>query len=274
MAMTPAPFAPISPLFLGLLVLAAVTGSLLLTGSYLRWAVRHQVLDRPNDRSSHVAPTPRGGGVGIVILTFAVLAWGCYQPATGALVPIVAASLAAVALISWWDDLRHVPAKLRLGLHVAVGIGLALTLPSERLGLEGAWHALAIVVVTFWIVGHINCYNFMDGIDGIAGAQSAVVGFAWMTAGAWHQDYMTAALGATLGGASLGFLRYNWSPARIFLGDVGFRHRSVCWRAACPSSSASGHQRKPAYSQAPCRGRSFSMPAPPWSSESAVEKTC
>lgn len=195
------------------------------TQAYLRWARRHQILDHPNDRSSHRIPTPRGGGVGIVAavaLTALGLGW---LGGSAAVLPVVAVALGTVvAAVSWLDDLREVRALVRLGVHI-VSAGAFATVwhfvtpvPLASAGSDG-W--LTILLLMLWIAAHINFYNFMDGIDGIAASQAAVVGCGWACAG-----YVTASPGLSLFGAGvavacLAFLCFNWSPARIFMGDVG-----------------------------------------------------
>ena len=194
----------------------------------LVWAERHKILDIPNERSSHTRPTARGGGLAIVAVTLAgwllciwlKLGWS-WLPA---LVYIAGASL--VAGVSWLDDLHSLPNRLRLSIHSLVAI---LTLA----GL-GYWNRMSIpffdqahlgwlgVPITFlWIVGMINAYNFMDGIDGIAGGQAVVAGLSWLLLGWISDSAALVGLGCLLAASSLGFLLHNWPPARIFMGDVG-----------------------------------------------------
>ncbi len=193
------------------------------------WAVRRQILDFPNERSSHTRPTPRGGGLVIVVVTLLggwVLAsasdlrplWVPYLSyATGALL---------VAVISWLDDLRPLPSSIRLGVHLGAavivigGLGYWRTLALPLVGsiTLGWWGALLTAI---WILGLTNAYNFMDGTDGIAGAQALVGGLGWALLG-WKTDQaIVSGLGLATAGSSLGFLFHNWPPARIFMGDVG-----------------------------------------------------
>jgi UDP-N-acetylmuramyl pentapeptide phosphotransferase/UDP-N-acetylglucosamine-1-phosphate transferase len=80
---------------------------------------------------------------------------------------------------------------------------------------------MAIPFTVLLVAGFTNAYNFMDGIDGIAGSQAAIAGFGWIGAGYALQDPLVAVLGAVLAAANLGFLLFNWPPASIFMGDVG-----------------------------------------------------
>lgn len=163
-------------------------------------------LDTPNERSLHSQPVPRTGGVGVL----AGLAAGAVSlPAGGAmllwLVPLV--------LVSALDDIRGLPAGLRLLVHLAVSIAFA------RYGVGLDW--FAAIALGFCIAWMTNLYNFMDGSDGLAGGM-AMIGFATYGATAWIQgDLAFALLAWCVAAAAAGFLVFNFSPASIFLGDVG-----------------------------------------------------
>jgi UDP-N-acetylmuramyl pentapeptide phosphotransferase/UDP-N-acetylglucosamine-1-phosphate transferase len=188
--------------------LAAFVVSLACLCVLLLPAVRTLMLDRPNERSLHVQPVPRSGGIAIAAGTAAGLALAPPLPlaAFG-----IAAGLAALSLL---DDLLRLPTLLRLAAHLAaagsfvnLALGIAEPLTFALLALAVAWYA--------------NLYNFMDGADGLAGGM-AVIGFgtyAW----AAHQAGHTALAfsGAVLAAASLAFLLLNFHPARLFMGDAG-----------------------------------------------------
>lgn len=210
---------------------AAVAGGVLVA-AVRRFAVRRALLDVPNERSSHKAPVPRLGGLGIVPLV--LVAAGLTAAFSGAVTSPVAAYVAVlvgcgavVALVSLVDDLRTLPTGMRFLVHFGVAGAAVGLFPPGGLGLElpvigaalGPWLTAAIVFV--WVVGLLNAFNFMDGIDGIAGVQAAVAGVAWGVAGTLLATPVTAAAGWVLAGASVGFLRHNWHPATIFMGDVG-----------------------------------------------------
>jgi UDP-N-acetylmuramyl pentapeptide phosphotransferase/UDP-N-acetylglucosamine-1-phosphate transferase len=170
------------------------------------WAEHKAILDHPNERSSHTAPTPRGGGIAIVLVTLGGSAlWMTPRFA------IVAAAALVIAIVSWIDDLRHLPATLRLGVQILAALPVAIFFTPIM------WAPLALV----WIVGLTNAYNFMDGIDGIAGGQAVVAGLAWAWFGMATQQPLMATIGLLIAGSSAGFLMHNWQPARIFMGDVG-----------------------------------------------------
>jgi UDP-N-acetylmuramyl pentapeptide phosphotransferase/UDP-N-acetylglucosamine-1-phosphate transferase len=132
-----------------------------------------------------------------------------------------------IAAVSLRDDLRSLGAGLRMICHltaacfVVFAIASFSTIAIPGWGDIGLGKILGAALAIVWIVGLTNVYNFMDGIDGIAGVQGAVAGLAWVTAGVWTGAPAAAVLAALLAGGCLGFLFHNWSPARIFMGDVG-----------------------------------------------------
>jgi UDP-N-acetylmuramyl pentapeptide phosphotransferase/UDP-N-acetylglucosamine-1-phosphate transferase len=193
----------------------------LLTWLYLCWALRHQVLDQPNHRSSHTRPIPRGGGVGIVLpIIVCLFLWGRHP---GSPLLVIGLGVLVLAGVSWLDDLRGLPALLRLAVHVGVAAGVVAAL-GVNVPLPGPLadsHWLSAGIMTAWIVIHINYYNFMDGIDGLAASQTMLLGLAWMLTSRWHNNASVTVVGCLLLAANLGFLIFNWPPAKIFMGDVG-----------------------------------------------------
>jgi UDP-N-acetylmuramyl pentapeptide phosphotransferase/UDP-N-acetylglucosamine-1-phosphate transferase len=185
---------------------------------------RRGILDHPNPRSSHRLPTPRGGGIaltGSVLMIWAALGIG------GRLSPLVIGVVLGTLLlgiVSWIDDLRGLSPGLRLAVQVgAVAMGLrALPFPANRLQ-SGLGTALQFGAAGLLWVWWVNLSNFMDGIDGLAASEAAAIGlglllFALCGVGV---DPQLAWLAAAILGAAIGFLVWNWPPARIFLGDVG-----------------------------------------------------
>ena len=193
-----------------------------------RFAEQRQLLDVPNERSSHTQPIPRGGGLAIVLVTLflatvvRIVTAGWDRDAFA----VILGAWGLVAAVSLVDDIRPLPSAIRFATH-ALAATLILTaldhwprivLPvfgELRLGLTG-------VVVTFvWLTGLTNAYNFMDGIDGIAGSQAVVAGLTWMSAASIAGAPQIAIVGLIIAAASAGFLMQNWPPACIFMGDVG-----------------------------------------------------
>ena len=194
--------------------------------AFRSWGQKRELLDIPNERSSHVEPTPRGGGIAIVAVSLAFyLAASLVIPSMFSWGYVAAAVL--VAGISLIDDIYTIPVVWRLLTHSAA----AILFMADR----GWWHILYVpgfdldidlhgagAVLTFvWIVWLINAYNFMDGIDGIAGVQAIVAAASWMAMGWLTASTAAFYLGGGLLFSSLGFLIHNWQPARIFMGDVG-----------------------------------------------------
>ncbi len=212
------------PIRLALVAGLAVAVSLAGSAWLARWLARRRVLDRPNERSSHAVPTPRGAGIAVV--SAAVAAWALGRWIETGEPPADAAVLAAAVLlgvVSFADDLRGLPAAPRLAAQVlAVAAGLwvlsetggpfaAILPPALDLGLSG--------LLWMWFV---NLFNFMDGIDGLSGVETAAI--ATGLAGLAATGLAPAALldpSVALLAAALGFLAVNWAPARVFLGDVG-----------------------------------------------------
>ncbi len=208
-------------------VLLALFATCALAASALTWLVlrllrRHAILDHPNARSSHDRPVPRGGGWGVML---AVLpAWALLALVAGEdrFIPLMAGAVLLMA-VSWRDDLVHLPAAFRLASHaIAVCFGL-YALPGDAAVFQGLLPIWAdrLVAGLCW-VWFINLFNFMDGIDGLSGveATSIALGVVAVAAVAGAGDRV-AAPAVALAGAVLGFIIWNWHPARIFLGDVG-----------------------------------------------------
>jgi len=205
----------------GAIVLAAGFGSAILTALMRDWLRRRAILDRPGERSSHAAPVPRGAGLAVV----AVLAVGWLGLAAWLKLPsetVAVALLAlALALLSFVDDLRGLPVAARLAAHfVAALVALAL-FPRDGLVFQGLLplplDRAAAALLWVWFV---NLYNFMDGIDGITGVETVCIGLgvAIVSLVSGH-DF--AALALVPVAVALGFLRFNWQPASVFLGDAG-----------------------------------------------------
>jgi UDP-N-acetylmuramyl pentapeptide phosphotransferase/UDP-N-acetylglucosamine-1-phosphate transferase len=203
-------------------------GSWLVVGMARRLALRCNLLDIPNARSSHDQPMPLGGGLAIACINIAACLFLAFIHPTitprHALIFIAGALL--VATVSMLDDLGHVRCRIRLGIHGVAAIIFiagyaywqALMLPvvgMVTLGMFG-------VVLTFlWIVGLTNAYNFIDGVDGLAAGQAVAAGLGWTALGWFTGHPALEIIGLLLAASSLGFLIHNWHPATIFMGDVG-----------------------------------------------------
>ena len=196
-------------------------------GIYLirRLGLRHQILDHPNERSSHSVPTPRGGGLAIVILVLGMGLWSALETdLSRGLIYVVGGLI--IAWLGWRDDLHSLSPRIRFtvqGFVAAISIyGLgyfkAVTIPmlgELQLGVVG------IVITFLWIIGLTNAYNFMDGANGMAGGVALSAGLGWMWLASNMHNVFAFWVAFAIAASSLGFLGHNWSPAKIFMGDVG-----------------------------------------------------
>lgn len=210
---------------IGLGLLVPLIASAMLTALLRRYALASSLLDIPNARSSHQVPTPRGGGLAIVVVFLAGLpvlsAMGVL--ATGSLWALLGAG-AWIAGVGFWDDHGHVPARWRLAAHfIAAAWGLFWLggmppLPFLGHVIELSW--LGTILGLFYLVWLLNLYNFMDGIDGLASIEAMTVcaGGILLYLLAGNGQYGALAL---LAMAVAGFLCWNFPPAKIFMGDVG-----------------------------------------------------
>lgn len=210
-----------------LAVAAAFLASTLLTGIIRRVALVRGVLDVPNARSSHVRPTPRGGGLAIVLtvlFSIGVMYVRGNVPADLAAVLLVGGPV--IAFIGFVDDLQSVSVRARLAVQFAAFAWCVFCLgplPPVNLGFAQVHLGFAgsIVAVVF-LVWFLNLYNFMDGIDGIASVEAiSVMTFATLLI-FWQKGEPSFAFALLMVAASAaGFLVWNWPPARIFMGDAG-----------------------------------------------------
>jgi UDP-N-acetylmuramyl pentapeptide phosphotransferase/UDP-N-acetylglucosamine-1-phosphate transferase len=214
----------IAPLALAAIGVAAFASCALTVGLVRQLALRRHWLDVPNARSSHVRPTPRLGGLGLLggLIAGALASAALVPAAMGSLVVLLCLG-GVVSIVSLADDLRGLPPLARLTVHLAVAIAavaLLGPLPIRSAPVPVA-ATLAGAVSVIWIAGFLNAFNFMDGIDGIAGGQALVAGAGWTAAGWWLGQPGIVVVGLAIAAAAAAFLLYNWSPASIFMGDVG-----------------------------------------------------
>jgi UDP-GlcNAc:undecaprenyl-phosphate GlcNAc-1-phosphate transferase len=212
--------------------LALLLAAVALLAAGLTWLVvrKRAFVDIPNDRSSHATPTPRGGGIGIVAAAGLGACVWLLMPLGSDIAPSALAGLFAGAIIvaaaGLIDDMRRVSAVFKFaGQAAASAIAVALGVSFERAYLPGfgtvALGVLGPIATFLWLVAMTNAYNFMDGLDGIAGGV-AIIAAAFLAAVAIAVAAGTVAgLAAILAAASLGFLVFNLPPARVFMGDVG-----------------------------------------------------
>ncbi len=194
-----------------MLLAGAFGAAVLIELAVLAAARRFELLATPNERSLHSEPTPAIGGLAVVLPVsawLAVVGLDGFEPALG----LLAAGL-LLAGIGLWDDVRELSAVFRFACHV-----VAVVVVLRAFDVE--WPLVLLLAAGFAFVWQVNLFNFMDGIDGIAGMQVLIycVGVQLLAGGipGWLGDLVWV-----VAGACVGFLAFNWPPARIFMGDVG-----------------------------------------------------
>ena len=187
------------------------------------------ILDHPNERSSHAAPRLRGGGLGIlaalvpgavagsVLLPFDLSVAGGFS---------IGVAVAALAILGWMDDRRGVRPATKLVVQLSAATGVVLVVGGVRsVALPGVGElglgVVGPVLTVAWLVAFSNGFNFMDGIDGIAALFTGVAGLYLATASILAGQDGTQWLAIPIAASSFAFLSVNWSPARVFMGDVG-----------------------------------------------------
>lgn len=203
------------PLLLLLLCFAALTLlSYGLTWCVLKLAQRKKLLDIPNARSNHKTPTPKGAGLATSALLCVVTLLLAFSMDDKKLL-LLPAGLLMLTLISWWDDRHDLPSYLRLCFHaIAAAAALYLT----PLDLHWLW----LPVLWVGLIWGINLYNFMDGIDGITASESIFLSLAIAFFAAQIPEMeLTTIIALSITPIMLGFMAWNWHPARIFMGDSG-----------------------------------------------------
>lgn len=189
-------------------------------GATFLYTRRVGLLDMPNYRSSHRVPTPRGGGIALVASVFVLGAYAfvrAQQFSAGRFALLAAAGM-VLTVVGWLDDRKTIRVAFRLSVHLACGLAIA-ALVNEISPVPGWINVLWLAWWVFWSVAAINIVNFIDGIDGMIACQGIVYGlfiFSVMPFGSFGSSY-----GLILSGACLGFLIWNWPPAKMFMGDVG-----------------------------------------------------
>lgn len=213
---------------------AALT-TVLVTPTLASIAKHYDALDRPGGRKTHARPIPRLGGIAVLLgiavaVALVALGQGSSLDLGGEIpqVRVLLASTGLVLLAGLIDDLRHVPAVLKLLWELVAATLLVVSAASwtfSQLGLPGGstleLGALGAPLTVLWIVGICNSINLMDGFDGLAAGVSAIVATTFLAYAVIMNDLLVAAVMAGMAGACTGFLVHNRAPATIFLGDAG-----------------------------------------------------
>ncbi|MDD2804743.1 MAG: MraY family glycosyltransferase [Elusimicrobiales bacterium] len=201
------------------LFLIAMSAVFLLAPASAWLAVRIGAMDLPSERKVHQAPVPRIGGLAVYLAFMAALlrnqqftreVWGILLGGT------------IIFFLGFWDDWKGLSARTRLFWQavaalvvVTFGLQLSFTLKFPFGG------AVSVLLSVLWLVGIVNAFNFMDGIDGLASMMGAVCALLFLGIGWNTSQFPLSFISAALAGACVGFLRMNWRPAQVFLGDSG-----------------------------------------------------
>lgn len=206
------------PFFIALFV------TYVLTPAVKKLAIRVGAVDRPNARKVHTRVIPRLGGLAIYIGFMAALLFRVdfTHEITGMVL-----GCTAIVLVGIWDDICQIPAKVKLvgqmlaaSIPVLFGVQIEwLTNPFGNLIVLPEWVAVPITI--FWIVGFTNTVNLIDGLDGLAAGVSVIASISMFFMALTMNQYVPAMIILAMAGAALGFLQYNFNPAKIFMGDTG-----------------------------------------------------
>ena len=209
-------------LFVASLIIAATS-----TPLFRNLAVKRKILDTPNsERKIQRTAVPYLGGFGIALavvattliaITLSDASTENYLLALSVLAPAM-----ALGLIGFIDDKKHLTPLSRFIAQTFAGIFTALVLIlTNTVGNPTSYLVLDVLLTIVWVVGICNAINFFDNMDGAAGGISALAGFGFAVIGLQNDQYFVAAFGLVLSGACIGYLFWNWNPAKIYMGDAG-----------------------------------------------------
>ena len=195
----------------------------------IRFAHRAGMIDVPNERSSHAVPTPRMGGVPMVAAAVLIFACWAYLAAGEVLsikgLPYAMLFALGMSILGFWDDVSGLSPLFRFVVQIAAAAltlwACSALLPKATLAGWTLPAAAWVPAGAFWVVWMLNLYNFMDGIDGLAGGEAAVASCFFFLVFAHYGETGWAAANLFIAAASMGFLVHNWPPARVFMGDAG-----------------------------------------------------
>ena len=190
-------------------------------------AITNEIYDNPNSaHKTHKEPVPYLGGVaiiiGVVLVSYGVAIADGFTGKNYLLMTSVLAPAIVLGGIGLWDDMRNLRPAPRLAIQTVAGLFTAWILISQNtVGTPTESTILDVLITSIWIVGICNSINFFDNLDGGAAGTVAVTSIALFVLGFQGQQFLIAALSAVTAGATIGFLLWNKSPARIYMGDAG-----------------------------------------------------
>ena len=190
-------------------------------------AITNKIYDNPNSaHKTHKEPVPYLGGVaiiiGVILVSYGVAIADGFTGKNYLLMTSVLAPAIVLGGIGLWDDMRNLRPAPRLAIQTVAGLFTAWILISQNtVGTPTESTILDVLITSIWIVGICNSINFFDNLDGGAAGTVAVTSIALFVLGFQGQQFLIAALSAVTAGATIGFLLWNKSPARIYMGDAG-----------------------------------------------------
>ena len=190
-------------------------------------AITNKIYDLPNSaHKTHKEPVPYLGGVaiiiGVILVSYGVAIFDGFNSKNFLLMTSVLAPALVLGIIGFWDDLRNLRPAPRLAIQTVAGLFTAWILISQNtVGTPTESTILDALITSIWIIGICNSINFFDNLDGGAAGTVAVTSIALFVLGFQGQQFLIAALSAVTAGATIGFLLWNKSPARIYMGDAG-----------------------------------------------------
>ena len=210
---------------------AALTVSLVVTPAVILLAEKTGAMDAPNARKVHKKPIPRIGGLGIyagfmAAIVFVAVKFGLDGEQLKETVGLIVSGSLIVAL-GLVDDYKNLPAKIKLlgqicaAAVLVLGFDVRIDFVTDPFGDYIYLEWFAIPATMFWLVGLTNTVNLIDGLDGLAAGVAAIASFTIMLIALEQNFVLVAVLTAALAGAAIGFLKYNFHPAEIFMGDTG-----------------------------------------------------
>jgi UDP-GlcNAc:undecaprenyl-phosphate GlcNAc-1-phosphate transferase len=200
---------------------ASLALAFVLTPLLLRVAQHRGILDHPGEHKGHSLPVPYLGGLAMVTaLSLAVVTAALLRPPDSGLHQLEAVLGMAVvlSLIGLLDDLRGLGPIVRLSAEIAAGVGVWIA--GARVEISGS-QPVDVVLTVVWIVGITNAFNLLDNMDGLSAGVATLGSMSFFVMAATNDQYLVAGLSLALAGCALGFLRHNFHPARIYMGDAG-----------------------------------------------------
>lgn len=198
--------------------------SLLFTGYMRHYALKKNIIDNPNERSSHSVPTPRGGGVAVVLSYLIGLSFLIYTEQLDLIIGLTLIGAGfVIALLGFLDDHGHINSMLRLAIHFFVAIGVVIGLGGfAEITIFNGFQLgfIANIIAVFFLVWLLNLYNFMDGINGIASIEAVTSSVSMSILYILFKDSLNHQILILLVASVCGFLWWNFPKAKIFMGDA------------------------------------------------------